>query len=92
MPTSGLVITLHADQALASTASKTIDRLPGLTLGEPVEGCFLPATIEAPQRETTDTISNLESIEGVQQVAITWIGLDAPADTLPDTTPQEIPS
>ncbi|MDP6987234.1 MAG: hypothetical protein QGG74_04230 [Phycisphaerales bacterium] len=92
MPTSGLVITLHADQALASDTSKAIDRLPGLTLGEPVDGHFLPATIQAPQRETTEAITTIESLEGVQQVAITWIGLDAPVDSPHDTTPREIPS
>jgi hypothetical protein len=78
MPTSGLVITLHADPPLASATSKGIDRLPGLTLGQPVNGHSLPAPVQAPQQETTEAITTIESLVGVQQVAITWIGLDAP--------------
>ena len=82
MPTSGLVITLKPSQALASEASKALDRLPGVTLGEPVDGRFLPATIEADQATTTETVRSIERITGVSQVNITWIGIDPP-DAIP---------
>ncbi|MDP7028887.1 MAG: hypothetical protein QF733_01540 [Phycisphaerales bacterium] len=79
MPTSGLVITLAEDSARRAPTLLAIERLPDIAIGQPVDGRYLPATIQADQPTTTKCIQTIESYAGVDHVAITWIGLDEPA-------------
>ncbi len=90
MPTSGLVISLPADPNTASESIKAIDRLPDLAIGEPVDGRFLPATIQASDERTQQLMQTLESLPGVDQVSLTWIGLDADDTHCPIAPKQEV--
>ncbi len=89
MPTSGLVITLSSDASPASVAVQATHQAPDLTVGDLVGGRFLPATLHADQSATTATIALLEALPEIEQVAITWIGLDDPISSPP--TPAATP-
>ncbi|MDP7070724.1 MAG: hypothetical protein QF561_05180 [Phycisphaerales bacterium] len=45
------------------------------------------ATLQADQKETAAAINAIERMAGIEQVAITWIGLDEPESAPPATAP-----
>ena len=94
MPTSGLVLSLPMDPIRAQAGLQAANRLPEVAIGAPVDGRFLPATIHADEQTTSSLIKQLEAHPDIEQVSITWIGLDEPEVTTPthDAPTQEVPS
>jgi len=85
MPVNGLLLTLTSDPALAETARQTISAHPGATLGEPQDR-WQPLAVDTPDVKAAHEFHEwLESLSGVEQVDVIYVGFDEPS--LTDTAP-----
>lgn len=81
MPVNGLLITLSPDARLAARACEEIAARPETELGER-QGQYLPlATDIADVGEAHDFHEWLESVEGVRQVDVIYVGFEEPTAT-----------
>jgi hypothetical protein len=83
MPVNGLLLTLSPDERLAENARAMIAGRSGATLGAPL-GIYQPMAVETSDvREAHEFHEWLESLEGVGQVDVIYVGFEEPSPTAP---------
>jgi hypothetical protein len=81
MPVNGLLLTLSPDEHLAGRARAMIAARSGVELGEP-EGIYQPLAVETSDvRAAHEFHEWLESLEGVGQVDVIYVGFEEPSTT-----------
>jgi hypothetical protein len=79
MPVNGLLLTLSSDPALAESARQTISSRAGVDMGE-TRGRWQPLAAEtAGVKAAHDFHEWLESLPGVEQVDVIYVGFDEPS-------------
>lgn len=83
MPVNGLLLTLSPDKCLADRARAAIAARSEADLGEP-HGIYQPVAVETPDvRSAHEFHEWLESLEGVGQVDVIYVGFEESNDTPP---------
>lgn len=83
MPVNGLLLTLSPDKGLADRARAAIAARSEADLGEP-QGIYQPVAVETPDvRSAHEFHEWLESLEGVGQVDVIYVGFEESNDTPP---------
>ena len=83
MPVNGLLLTLSPDERLAGEARAMIAARPEAELGE-AQGIYQPVAVETPDvRSSHEFHEWLESLEGIGQVDVIYVGFEEPNDTQP---------
>lgn len=81
MPVNGLLLTLSPDERLAESARAAIAARPEVALGEP-HGIYQPLAVETDDvRAAHEFHEWLESLEGVGQVDVVYVGFEEPSTT-----------
>jgi hypothetical protein len=76
MPVNGLLLTLSPDKGLADRAREAIAAREEADLGEP-QGIYQPLAVETPDvRSAHEFHEWLESLEGVGQVDVIYVGFE----------------
>ena len=85
MPVNGLLLTLTTDPALATATRQTVSSRAGTELGDSCDR-WQPVAVETPGvKEAHDFHEWLESLPGVEQVDVIYVGFDEPS--LTETAP-----
>jgi len=83
MPVNGLLLTLTPDAQLAEQALREIGARHEATLGQ-AQGIYQPLAVETPDvRAAHEFHEWLESLEGVGQVDVIYVGFEEPKVTKP---------
>ena len=81
MPVNGLLLTLSPDKGLADRARQAIAARSEADLGEP-HGIYQPVAVETPDvRSAHEFHEWLESLEGVGQVDVIYVGFEESNET-----------
>ncbi len=83
MPVNGLLLTLSPDPRLAELSRAAIATRPEVELGE-LQGNYQPLAVETADVRTAHEFHEwLESLEGVGQVDVIYVGFEEPSATAP---------
>jgi hypothetical protein len=83
MPVNGLLLTLSPDARLAERACEEIATRPQVELGERL-GIYQPLAVDTPDvRSAHEFHEWLESLEGVGQVDVIYVGFEESNETEP---------
>jgi hypothetical protein len=78
MPVNGLLLTLSANSEMADAARSRISRRAEVSLG-PAQDRWLPLAVDTPDvRAAHDFHEWLETLSGVEQVDVIYVGFDEP--------------